>query len=107
MQTVLLTGFEPFGGEPVNPSAEIAQQLDGSVIAAHEVIGAVLPCVFEKATPELKGLLELRNPALVICLGLAAGRAAITPERIAINVADAPIADNAGQQPVDAPVVRG
>jgi pyroglutamyl-peptidase len=107
MKTVLLTGFGPFGGDPFNPTAEIARQLDGAVIAEREVIGAVLPCVFGKATTELKRLVELRRPALVICLGLAAGRTAITPERIAINVTDARIPDNAGRQPVDEPVVRG
>ena len=107
MKTVLLTGFEPFGGDPFNPSAEIARQLNGAVIGGHEVIGAVLPCVFGKATRELQRLIKLRRPTLVICLGLAAGRTAITPERIAINVADARIPDNAGRQPVDEFVVRG
>jgi len=107
MKTVLLTGFEPFGGDPFNPSGEIARQLDRAIIAAHKVIGAVLPCVFGKDTTELRRLLRLHRPALVVCLGLAAGRTAITPERIAINVADARIPDNAGRQPVDKPVVRG
>jgi pyroglutamyl-peptidase len=107
MKTVLLTGFEPFGGASFNPSAEIAQRLHGQDLADHRVIGAVLPCVFGKATVQLQRLIESHRPAVVICLGLAAGRVAITPERIAINLADARIADNAGQQPVDQPVVRG
>jgi pyroglutamyl-peptidase len=107
MKTVLLTGFEPFGGDVVNPSAEIAQRLHGQIIAEHQVIGAVLPCVFSKAGPELKRLLRRHRPSLVICLGLAAGRTAITPERVAVNIADARIPDNEGRQPVDERVVRG
>ncbi len=101
MKTVLLTGFEPFGGDSVNPSGEVARELDGAEIAGHEVFGAVLPCVFGKATAELKQLIELRKPSLVICLGMAARRSEITPERVAINLADASIPDNEGQQPVD------
>ena len=107
MKTVLLTGFEPFGGDPVNPSAEIAQQLDGALVAGHTVVGAVLPCVFGSASDELMGLLWQHHPTLVICVGLAAGRAGITLERIATNLADARIPDNAGRQPVDQPVVPG
>lgn len=107
MKTVLLTGFEPFGGDPLNPSGEIARQLDGAVIAGHHVQGAVLPCVFGKAVTELKRLMRRYRPALVICLGLANGRAEITPERVAINVDDARIPDNAGRQPVDRPIAKG
>lgn len=107
MKTILITGFEPFGGESRNPSQEIAQALDGRVIARAQVVGAVLPCVFGDSIRELKRLLRQHRPALVICLGQAGGRAEITPERVAINVDDARIADNAGQQPVDHPVVRG
>ncbi|MBI2814766.1 MAG: pyroglutamyl-peptidase I [Opitutae bacterium] len=107
MKTVLLTGFEPFGGEPVNPSAEIARQLHGTVIGGHRVVGALLPCVFGAAITELRRQMRAARPALVVCLGQAGGRAEITPERVAINVDDARIADNAGRQPVDRPVVRG
>ena len=107
MKTVLLTGFEPFGGDPLNPSAEIARQIDGVEIEGHRVCGAVLPCVFGKSASELKRLIKRHRPVLVICLGLANGRAEITPERVAINVDDARIPDNAGRQPVDRPVVRG
>jgi pyroglutamyl-peptidase len=106
MKTVLLTGFEPFGGDPLNPSGEIARQLDGTEIEGHLVRGAVLPCVFGKSATELKRLIRRHRPALVICLGLANGRGEITPERVAINVDDARIADNAGRQPVDRPIVR-
>ena len=107
MRTVLVTGFEPFDGAEINPSLEIARNLHGSVIAGHTVVGALLPCVFGAAIPELLRLLRVHRPALVICVGQAGGRAAITPERVAINVDDARIPDNAGAQPVDRPVVRG
>lgn len=107
MKTVLLTGFEPFGGETVNPSGEIARQLHGTVIAGHRVVGGLLPCVFGAAITELKRQIRTAKPALVICVGQAGGRAEITPERVALNVDDARIADNAGRQPVDRPIVRG
>jgi pyroglutamyl-peptidase len=107
MKTVLVTGFEPFGGESINPSGEIARQLHGSVIGGHRVVGALLPCVFGAAITELKQQMRVAKPGLVICVGQAGGRAEITPERVAINVDDARIADNAGRQPVDRPVVRG
>lgn len=104
---VLLTGFEPFDGERINPSGEIARQLHGTVIGGHRVAGALLPCVFGAAITELKRQIRAAQPVLIICLGQAGGRADITPERVAINVDDARIPDNAGRQPVDRPVVRG
>lgn len=104
---VLITGFEPFGGSTVNPSEEIARNLHGREIAGHEVIAALLPCVFGTAIVELRRQVRAVKPSLVICLGQAGGRTAITPERVAINVDDARIPDNAGTQPVDRPVVRG
>jgi pyroglutamyl-peptidase len=104
---VLVTGFEPFGGEAMNPSEEIARNLHGCVIAGHAVVGAELPCVFGEANAELRRLLKAHRPVLVICVGQAGGRAAITPERVAINVDDARIADNAGVQPTDRAIVRG
>ncbi len=106
-RTVLLTGFEPFGGESVNPSGEIARRLHGTVIGGHRLVGALLPCVFGAAITELKKQIRTTKPALVICVGQAGGRAEITPERVAINVDDARIVDNAGRQPVDRPVARG
>ena len=107
MKTVLVTGFEPFGGETINPAQEIARNLHGAVIAGHRVEGALLPVVFGAAIEELQVLLRAHRPVLVICVGQAGGRAAVTPERVAINVDDARIPDNAGAQPVDRPVVRG
>ncbi|MCA0325037.1 MAG: pyroglutamyl-peptidase I [Proteobacteria bacterium] len=104
---VLLTGFDPFGGDPINPSWRIAQALHRRQIAGHHVQAAQLPTVFGDALARLHELLQAHPPALVICLGLAAGRGALSLERIAINVNDARIADNAGAQPIDTPVVPG
>ena len=103
---ILLTGFEPFDGEAINPSGEIARLLHGAVIAGHKVEGALLPCVFGGAIKELREQIRVVKPALVICTGQAGGRPDITPERVAINVDDARIADNAGRQPVDRPIVK-
>lgn len=107
MKTVLLTGFESFGSERINPSQEVASKLHGELIRRHRIEGAVLPCVFRNSLPLLRRLVRRHDPAVVICLGQAGGRAAITPERVAINIDDARIPDNAGQQPLDRPVVRG
>jgi pyroglutamyl-peptidase len=101
---VLVTGFEPFAGEAVNPSQEIARALDGRVVAGHRIVGAVLPTEFEQALPELDALIMQHHPRLVLALGQAGGRDGISLERVAINLVDARIADNAGAQPVDVPV---
>ena len=98
---VLLTGFEPFGGESVNPSWEIARALDGWECEGHVVRAARLSCVFGEALRELDAALEAHSPALVVCLGQAGGRPEISIERVAINVDDARIPDNRGRQPVD------
>ncbi|MGC4093689.1 MAG: pyroglutamyl-peptidase I [Polyangiaceae bacterium] len=107
MSTILVTGFEPFGGEQINPSAEVARSLDATSVQGRRVVGVVLPCVFLRAQRMLLQQLERTQPELVICLGQAGGRAALGIERVAINLNDAPIADNAGRRPVDRPVVRG
>lgn len=104
---VLVTGFEPFGGEAINPSWMAAQALHGRTVAGHRLIGAQLPTVFGHSIEVLRGLLHRHRPALVVCTGQAAGRAALSLERVAINVADARIPDNDGAQPVDTPVVAG
>ncbi len=106
MKTVLLTGFEPFDGQAINPSEEIAREINDATIARHKVVGALLPCVFGAALKELKHQIKRHDPAFVVCLGQAGGRAEVTPERVAINVDDARIPDNAGQQPVDRPIVK-
>lgn len=105
--TVLVTGFEPFGGDAVNPSGDAARRLDGETVAGARIHGAVLPCVFAEAPRTLRGLVDALRPDLVLCLGLAAGRSGFHPERVAINLIDARIADNAGASPVDEPVEPG
>jgi pyroglutamyl-peptidase len=105
--TVLLAGFAPFGGDDTNSSWEAVQALNGELIAGHGVIAAQLPTVFNTSLEQLMELVREHHPALVICVGQASGRRAISLERVAINVADARIADNAGAQPVDKPVVSG
>ena len=99
--TILLTGFEPFGGEAVNPSWEIAQALDGWPCEGHVVRAVRLSCVFGQALAELDAALAAHPPTLVLCLGQAGGRAEISIERVAINVDDARIPDNLGRQPID------
>lgn len=106
MRNILLTGFEPFDGQAINPSEEIAREINDAKIARHRIVGALLPCVFGTAIKELKHQIKLHDPDIVICLGQAGGRAEITPERVAINIDDARIPDNAGQQPVDKPIVK-
>jgi pyroglutamyl-peptidase len=106
MKNILLTGFEPFGGDAINPSEEIAREINDATIARHNVVGALLPCVFGAAIKEVKRLIKIHEPDIVICLGQAGGRAEITPERVAINIDDARIPDNAGQHPIDKPVVK-
>ena len=104
---LLLTGFEPFGGEAVNPSWLVAQALHGSVIAGATVQAVQLPCVFGRALVVLQAALARHRPRLVLGLGQAAGRCDFSLERIAINVDDARIPDNAGAAPIDQPVVPG
>ncbi|WP_434654900.1 pyroglutamyl-peptidase I [Chromobacterium violaceum] len=105
MKTVLLTGFEPFGGETVNPSWEAARQLDGETIAGARVHARLLPCVFGAALDELYRQLDALRPDVTIAVGQAGGRPDIAVERVAINVDDARFPDNAGRQPIDEPVV--
>ena len=106
LPVVLLTGFDAFGGDTVNPSWLAAQALHGEVIAGHVVVAAQLPTEFVASKTAIGALLRRHKPALVLCLGLAGGRSALSLERVAINLQDARIADNAGAQPVDIPVVR-
>lgn len=102
---ILITGFEPFGGEPVNPSALIASALDGARVDGVPIATRILPCAFAASLHALDQALQAHAPALVLCLGQAAGRDGLSLERVAINVNDARIADNAGAQPIDEPVI--
>ena len=107
MKTVLLTGFEPFGGAQVNPSWLAVKRLHGRVIQGHRIVARRLPVVFARSLPALQRQLKKVKPALVICVGLADRRREITPERVAVNLDDARIADNAGRKPVDKRIVPG
>ena len=104
---ILLTGFDPFGGQRVNPSWVAVRSLHGTQLDGHEVVAAELPTRFDRSLPTLHELIDAHRPTLVVCTGQAGGRAAISLERVAINVIDARIADNAGAQPVDVPVLDG
>ena len=95
--TVLLTGFEPFDGAAVNSSWEAVQRVPG-------VVAAVLPVEFGRASVALASLIAEHRPDVVIAVGLADGRTAITPERLAVNLEDARIPDNAGAQPREQPI---
>jgi pyroglutamyl-peptidase len=104
--TVLLTGFDPFAGDAINPSWEAVRALDGETIAAHRVVAVKLPVVFGDALHALHEAIAREKPALAVCVGVANTRTRISIERVAINVDDARIPDNAGRQPVDMPVVH-
>jgi pyroglutamyl-peptidase len=107
MSTILLTGFEPFGGEATNPSWEAVAPLQGTTVASHRIETARLPTAFGHGRSLLLRAIARHEPTLVLCVGQAGGRAAISLERIAVNLIDARIPDNRGRQPVDRPVVRG
>jgi pyroglutamyl-peptidase len=91
MSTILLTGFEPFGRASANPSGEIVKQ-----ISSDNIVTAILPVAYTKSADRLLELIAEHNPDVVICLGQAEGRTAITPEKVAINLDDARLADNEG-----------
>lgn len=102
---LLVTGFEPFGGAAHNPSGAAARALQGQQIAGRAVHGLELPCVFGLAAQRLQQALDQTRPALVLCLGLAPSRQGFSIERVAVNLDDARIADNAGAQPLDQAVL--
>src|SRR6266571_324604 len=102
----LVTGFEPFGGEPINPALEALGRLPPR-LGALAIATRMLPAVFGDALDTLEDALGAIIPDIVLCVGLAGGRAALSLERVAINIDDARIADNAGEQPIDRPVVAG
>ncbi len=99
---LLLTAFAPFGGEKVNP-AQKAVSLVGDA-GGIEIVKLTVPTVFGEASRQVIEAIRREKPDAVLCIGQAGGRAAVTPERVAINLADARIADNAGNQPADEPI---
>ena len=103
MPTLLLTGFERFHTHPSNPSAQAAEALDGQAAGQVQVVSALLPVEPQAAAAALRALLERHQPDAVLLTGLAAGRPQVTVERVALNVMDFLIPDNAGQTYRDLP----
>lgn len=100
---ILVTGFDPFGEESVNPAYEAVKRLDDKIAGA-EIVKVEMPTVFNKSIKRLEEAVERENPDIVICVGQAGGRFDITIERVAINISDAPIEDNEGNMPIDEPI---
>jgi len=105
MRKVLVTGFEPFGGERVNPSWEVVKQLGDLELSGAQIVVRQLPCVFGKAIEALNAAIDDVHPEMVLCVGQAGGRSDFSVERVAINIDDARIPDNEGNEPVDAAIV--
>lgn len=102
---ILLTGFEPFGGEETNPSSVVANlAAERLKVMGREARSATLPVSFKRAGPELINLLDVLKPRVCIALGLNAGSTHVRIERVAINIKDASRPDNDGEQPVDEPI---
>lgn len=97
---LLLTAFEPFGGESVNPAQE-AVALVKDKIAGADIVKVSVPVVFDKAGEVVYAAMKKEQPDVVLCIGQAGGRFGVTPERVAINLQDARIPDNDGRQPFD------
>ncbi|ALV21337.1 pyroglutamyl-peptidase I [Carnobacterium antarcticum] len=97
---LLVTGFDPFGGEEINPALEAVKGLEDTIKGA-EIKKIEIPTVFGKAAEVVKAAIDEFNPDVVLNVGQAGGRFALTPERVAINIDDARIPDNEGNQPID------
>jgi len=102
---ILLTGFTPFGNEDINPSWEAVRALDGKHLGGHHVVSRLLPTAFADSQRELARMIDEVEPSIMLGVGQAGGRSRVSIERVAINVQDARIADNAGDQPIDEAIV--
>lgn len=100
---VLVTGFDPFGGEPINPAWEAVKAMKDTIAGA-EIVKMQIPTVVGKSIEKIHQRMKELQPDLVISVGQAGGRFGVTPERVAINVTDARIPDNEGNQPIDEPI---
>ena len=100
---ILLTAFDPFGGEKINPALEAVKLVKAEDLTA-ELIKLEVPTVFHKSIKTVQEAMRKHKPDAVLCVGQAGGRFQLTPERVAINLDDARIPDNEGQQPVDEPI---
>ena len=97
---ILVTGFDPFGGESINPALEVIKSLPKQIAGA-EILLEEIPTAFYQAASVLEKAMVKYVPDIVLCIGQAGGRTELTPERVAINQDDARIPDNLGQQPID------
>ncbi|WP_037348672.1 pyroglutamyl-peptidase I [Selenomonas sp. F0473] len=104
MKKLLITGFQPFDGESVNPSLEIVKRIAGRAVNGYELVAREVPVVRYESVETLRRAVDEIRPDAVIIVGQAAGRPDITVERIGINVDDFRIPDNEGNKPVDEPV---
>lgn len=102
---ILVTGFDPFGNDVINPAIEAVKRLPDTIDGA-EIIKLEIPTVFYKSAEVVKEAIEKEKPDYVLNIGQAGGRFELTPERVAINMDDARIEDNEGQQPIDIPIVE-
>ena len=100
---ILVTGFDPFGGEKVNPALEAVKSLPSEIHGA-EIHWVAIPTIFYRSAEVLEAEIVRFQPDAVLCIGQAGGRASLTPERVAINQDDARIPDNQGNQPIDTPI---
>lgn len=107
MLKVLLTGFEPFNNARLNPSEQLVIRIKADDVPGAHILTAVLPVVYGQAASNLLALVNEHKPDVVICFGQAEGRTSITPERFAVNLNDASIADNAGHIRVDQAIRQG
>lgn len=103
MKHLLITGFDPFGGESVNPAWEAVRRLPDTV-GDYRLTRIQIPTRFALAAQTVLAAAEADNPDVILCVGQAGGRSAVTPERIAINLSDARIPDNGGYQPAEQPI---
>ena len=106
MNHLLITGFDPFGGEAINPSWEAVSRLPDTV-GGYRLTKLQIPTIFSTAAQTVLAAAAQDAPDVILCVGQAGGRDAVTPERIAINIASAKISDNAGHIPVETPVIPG
>ena len=103
---ILVTGFDPFGGEKINPALETIKRLPDTILGA-QIIKLEIPTVVGKSLAKITEAVEKENPNVVLSIGQAGGRSEITVERIGINIDDCRIPDNEGNQPIDEPVIKG
>ena len=105
MKKLLVTGFDPFDGQPVNPAREAVLRLPDTV-GGYEISKLEIPTVFGLAAETVLQAAEELRPHAILCVGQAGGRSAVTPEVVAINLREATIPDNAGNIPVNTPVME-